>query len=639
MAVESRKTRIGVLGCSGVAERSVLPALVASEGLDLVAVASRRLEHATKTAASFGCQALTYDEIIQSADIDAVYISLPNSLHYEWGMRALESGKHILVEKPFTDSLRTTRDLVERARVAGKVAMEGLMYVFHPAINTIHDLIQAGAIGQVRCVEAAFGFPYLADGDNRNNPDLGGGAILDNLVYPLSFCLGFSDAAPTNVDWRILGHERHAVDARGFVRIDWPEFSGVISYGFGFAYRNEIRVWGDRGILTLDRAFTAPATREQEIHIAVNGDERVVRVEAQDHFALMLEEFRKRVAGESTSDVNAGRDIQRRMAIIDRLLRSSESHDGTVPEVSVIIPVYRSEEVLAETVDEIAEALRPWCEYEIILVNDASPDGSGVVVDRLAAESSHVRPIHLMKNFGQHNAIMAGLHAMRGRCAVLMDDDGQHDPSCIRSLVARLGDDVDVVYASLDEKTDLGFKTLGSRLNDWMAKHLLGKPKDLYLASFKALSRSLVHEVLQYSGPAPYIDGLILTSTNRIATVPVKHRGTAKQESSYTLRKLVLHWLNMFTNFSITPLRLVFLAAAIMGAVSVLGLIYSVIYRLTASEPMPGWATLVVLTLLFGAVQLAGLGLIGEYVGRVLLHLNSRPQFIVRECNEEEPCS
>lgn len=302
-------------------------------------------------------------------------------------------------------------------------------------------------------------------------------------------------------------------------------------------------------------------------------------------------------------------------------------------DLSVVVPVYCSADIIGSTVEEIVSRVGPWCpSYEIILVNDGSPDGSYEAICHLAQESERIRVLDLARNFGQHNASMAGLNEARGQRIVIIDDDGQHDPACIRKMCEKLDEGADVVYVRYDTKIDAVHKNLGSWINDHMSTHLLGKPSEVYLSSFKAVSRTMRDECIRYRGPFVYLDGIILRATHHIAIVPARHRPTAKaKRSTYSLGRLLALWLNMFTNFSIMPLRAIFVFGGAMGVLAV-GAILTMIL-LYISDPgyaPPGWTTIFVLILLFGSFQLLAIGLIGEYVGRILLLLNQRPQYVIK---------
>jgi undecaprenyl-phosphate 4-deoxy-4-formamido-L-arabinose transferase len=298
---------------------------------------------------------------------------------------------------------------------------------------------------------------------------------------------------------------------------------------------------------------------------------------------------------------------------------------------SIVIPVYNGAKTIGRLVERLSEVL-PEGGFQIVLVNDGSQDDSHEVCRELSAKDPFITYVNLARNFGEHNAVMAGLQFVEGDYTVIMDDDFQNPPEEVLKLVdeARLGQ-FDVVYTYYSKKKHSLFRNLGSRFNDWVANFMLDKPKDLYLSSFKCLSRFAVKEILKYNGPYPYIDGLVLRSTSNIGKVEVSHARREEGRSGYTLRKLVRLWLNMFVNFSVMPLR----ASSVLGLVfSTLGLIFSVaviVEKLLHPEIPIGWPSLIVVVMMFSGVQLLMLGLIGEYLGRLFLSMNATPQFAVRE--------
>jgi undecaprenyl-phosphate 4-deoxy-4-formamido-L-arabinose transferase len=627
--------RIGILGCARIAKKSFLPALAKCDRFRLVAVAARERSKAELEANALGCTAEGYESLVERDDIDAVYVPLPVGLHAVWALRALEAGKHVLVEKTFATSLAEAEPLVRLAHERDLVLMEALSYVYHPLFALVHETVASGAIGELRAIEAAFGFPRLPESDIRSDPALGGGGALDALIYPLSFALSFAAGAPwQSISYHTVTNASSRVDERGFVRLDWPRFSASLSYGMGLSYRNTYTVWGETGHLSADRVFSRPPDYDGDL-VLVRGQERqAISVPRADAFLGMLQAFADKVEGVDSSKRNEGEDILRRLGVIAEVHRHANAETITLePALSVVIPVYKSAAVLRETVTTLVERLQAEAPtFEVILVDDGSGDETSAVVDRLEAEFASVQAIHLMRNFGQHNAIMAGLHRARGAATVLMDDDGQHDPAAIAALLQKLNEGADVVYMQYEEKLDSAVKNLGSRLNDALATRLLEKPKDLYLCSFKAFRRPIREAIVRYEGPSPYIDGIIFQVTQNVATVRGRHRATRKEGSTYSFRKLVEHGLNMFTNYSVKPLRSVFLLGMYVGAGSAaLLLLFSLLRIFTPRYAPPGWTTIATLVLGFGSLQLICVGLVGEYVGRILLHINRRPQFIERK--------
>ncbi len=308
--------------------------------------------------------------------------------------------------------------------------------------------------------------------------------------------------------------------------------------------------------------------------------------------------------------------------------------------LSIVIPVYRGEKTIERLVRTLLENLGKLYTLEIVLVNDGSPDDSATVCRRLAGELPLVKFLNLSRNFSEHNAVMAGLNYATGDYVAIMDDDFQNPPSEVVKLVAEAERGFDVVYSYYARKQHHPFRNLGSRLNNLAATLLLDKPRDLYLSSFKVVSRFVVQELVKYDGPYPYIDGLILRFTRNYSQVLVEHHSRVEGRSGYTLRKLVSLWLNMFTNFSVLPLRLASLAGfgcAILGIVIGLGF---AIEKFRNPELPAGWASVIVSLFFIGGIQLFALGMIGEYLGRLFLKDNGRPQFVVREkfnCDEPPP--
>jgi len=303
---------------------------------------------------------------------------------------------------------------------------------------------------------------------------------------------------------------------------------------------------------------------------------------------------------------------------------------------SIVIPAYNSERTVGALVDRLVASLGADT-LQIVLVNDGSADGTDHACRALVGRYPDiVTYVQLARNFGEHNAVMAGLHHARGDYVVIMDDDFQNPPEEVCRLIEQTETGgYDVVYTHYARKRHHWARNLASRLNDRVANLMLDKPRDLYLSSFKCLTRFTVQEILKYQGPYPYIDGLVLRCTRNIGTLATAHAERREGRSNYTLRKLVGLGLNMFVNFSVAPLRL----SALLGvAASVVGLILGievVVERLVRPDVPVGWASVLVAILVFAGVQLVMLGLIGEYLGRLFLTENQTPQFVVREVVEK----
>jgi undecaprenyl-phosphate 4-deoxy-4-formamido-L-arabinose transferase len=299
--------------------------------------------------------------------------------------------------------------------------------------------------------------------------------------------------------------------------------------------------------------------------------------------------------------------------------------------VSIVIPVYRGETTVGRLVHKLVDALGREYDLEIVLVDDGSPDDSARVCRELADEFSQVRFVGLSKNYGEHNAVMAGLNHAGGDCVVIMDDDFQNPPEEVGRLVEELRRGYDVVFTYYEKKRHSWLRNLGSRFNNFVASLLLNKPRDLYLSSFKAMSRFAVDELVKYTGPYPYIDGLLLRFTRNYSRVLVRHDPRAEGRSGYTLGKLVGLWLNMFTSFSVLPLRLASCAGFFFAFLGLVGAGCFAVEKLRHPDLPVGWASLIVSLFVVSGVQLFALGMIGEYLGRLFLKETGQPQFVVRE--------
>lgn len=303
--------------------------------------------------------------------------------------------------------------------------------------------------------------------------------------------------------------------------------------------------------------------------------------------------------------------------------------------LSFVIPCYHSEATLAGVVEGLVSTVEADGRYgfEVILVNDNPPDATWRLIERLAGADPRVRGLCMVRNFGQHAALMAGLGAVSGDVAVLLDDDGQTPPGEVFKLVDALTDEVDAVYADYPDahKYASWFRRLGSETADLTARLLTGKPKGLYQSSFIAMKRRVADEVVRYRGPFPNVDGLILRSAGKVVNVPTDHREREVGESGYSFRKLFGLWLNGFTAFSIKPLRAATWVGALFALAAIVVAAVMAVRKLAGADVEPGWTSIVVLILLVGGVQVLMLGLVGEYVGRLFMSVNGAPQYLVRE--------
>jgi len=301
-------------------------------------------------------------------------------------------------------------------------------------------------------------------------------------------------------------------------------------------------------------------------------------------------------------------------------------------KISVVIPVYQGGRTIGKLADELAVHLKTHLS-EVVLINDGSTDNSHEECLKIFKKyPGIVKYIMLAKNFGEHNAVLAGLNHVNGDYTVIIDDDFQNPPEEIEKLVSKaIEDNLDVVYSYYEKKYHSFFRNLGSRFNDFVASYLLNKKKSIYLSSFKCMNRFIVGEVIKYKGPFPYIDGLILRSTKNIGTVLVRHAKRADGKSGYTIRKLVRLWMNMFVNFSVYPLRMSTLLGILFSILGIFLTVFFIIDKILHPETPVGVTAILTSILTFAGVQLLMLGLIGEYLGRLFLTNNQTPAYVIRQ--------
>jgi undecaprenyl-phosphate 4-deoxy-4-formamido-L-arabinose transferase len=305
------------------------------------------------------------------------------------------------------------------------------------------------------------------------------------------------------------------------------------------------------------------------------------------------------------------------------------------PELSIVVPVYRGAPCLEALIAAAAEALGPpGLSYELILVNDGSPDESWDIISSLCRKHSNVVGVDLRRNFGQDNAILVGLRQARGAYVAIMDDDLQHHPRDLPALVEKLMEGADVVYADFRVRHHKLWKRAGSWFNGKVAEWVIEKPRHIYLSPYKVLRRDVAELICRYDGPYPYVDGLLFQVTSRIAQTPVVHHPRHAGTGGYTFWRSVRVWARLATSFSVRPLRLVTwlgFAFAVLGVLVAVGVIA---YRLLAPAAFPaeavGWASLMVAELFLAGVQMVFFGILGEYLGRTYITVTGRPQAAVR---------
>ena len=309
------------------------------------------------------------------------------------------------------------------------------------------------------------------------------------------------------------------------------------------------------------------------------------------------------------------------------------------PTLSIVVPLYNSASTLPMLLRELA-AIPVEGGSEIVLVNDGSRDATEATALELI-ESCPVPTtfLSLSRNFGEHNAVLAGLRASTGQFVITMDDDLQNPPSEVPKLLhTAQSEKRDVVYTVYEEKKHSAWRNFGSWFTNFLANWSIDKPKGLYLSSFRCMSRLVVDEVGKSANPYPYIDALIFQVTQSVGVVRVRHDERPSGESGYTLRALLRLWMSMLINASVMPLRIATLVGLAISAVGFFAVVGVLINHYIREEPL-GWGSLMAALLIFSGTQLLLLGIVGEYIGRIYLRVSDKPQSVTRSRTENSPAT
>ena len=315
----------------------------------------------------------------------------------------------------------------------------------------------------------------------------------------------------------------------------------------------------------------------------------------------------------------------------------NDSSQAPVPslDLSVVVPVYNSADTLAELLKRLSRVLDTITQrYEVILVDDGSQDDSWLVMQSLQSTyGAHMVTVQLMRNYGQHNTLMCGLAMAKGAFVVTIDDDLQNPPEELPKMLDHIKQaELDLVYGCPDTRSHAAWRNLGSSIVWRFYRRVFRNP--VTPTPFRVMRHQLVRSVLFYDLNFTYLDGLLAWCTCRIGAVEVEHHARTQGRSGYSLSKLLGLALNLYTNFSLIPLQIVSTVGFLTAASGFLvGLYYLVQYLLT-NIVVPGFASTIIAILILGGVQLLALGVMGEYLGRLHLNVNRKPQYVIREVRE-----
>lgn len=315
--------RLGIWGIGSHVRRNIIPAIERSSRTQLVALHTRNEDVLNEVAAATGARPYRdIDDLLASPDVDAIYIAAPTGLHAEMGIAAIAAGKHVWCEKPMTTGHRQTKDMIDAAAKAGRVALESDMFLHHPQFLELQRLVESEELGRMVSMTGRFGFPHLPRSDFRYSEKMGGGALLDAGFYPVAAATALLGPGLLLAGALVTTEEGEAVDTGGVALATTQGRAALLDWGFGRSYRSEIEVWCEGGLIEVGRAFSKPAHLETQIIIHLqSGDGRTTTIAAADHFALMLDDFAGITVGETPFDAT---QTLERTRLLDAI-RASES--------------------------------------------------------------------------------------------------------------------------------------------------------------------------------------------------------------------------------------------------------------------------------------------------------------------------
>jgi len=298
--------------------------------------------------------------------------------------------------------------------------------------------------------------------------------------------------------------------------------------------------------------------------------------------------------------------------------------------ISIIIPTYNGDSTIKDLIEELVLVLKN-LNTEFIVINDCSPDSTHEKMLEIQEKYlDKLTYIKLTKNFGEYNAVMAGLNNCNGEIAIIVDDDFQHLPSEVLKLAEEsLISKKDVIFTKFNEKKHSILRNTMSKFANLTANLILNKPNHIYLSSFKSIKRKIINEIIKYKGHYAYIDGLIFSITGNVGTLQVNHNDRITGKSNYNLFKLGKHYANLLVNFSVLPLRFFFIFGFIISGISLVFMIFIFIEKLLNPTIPMGYASLIFAIIFFSGIQILFLGFISEYIGKILRIVNKDRQYII----------
>jgi len=325
--------KFGIIGCSRIAKRSVIPAIIKSEFAELEIIGSRSTNKAKEFASEFNCEKFgTYEDVISDDSIDAVYISTPIGTHAEWSKKATSAGKHVYVEKSSAANLTQAREMVESAKANNVRLMEGFMFRFHPQHQKVKELIKDGKIGEIKSFNGVFGFPAFPEGDIRYaSPGTGGGFLLDSGCYPICASRMIFEEEPVGVFFNRKSIPKTGPDVEGQAILFYKNHkTATISYANGNYYQAKYEVWGTDGVISLDRAYSVPPDFTTKVTLQYNTENNwegrrteIFEIPPNDHFLEMLDTFCLEVTGTKKASFNFEQELLDQAKTMEATVRSN----------------------------------------------------------------------------------------------------------------------------------------------------------------------------------------------------------------------------------------------------------------------------------------------------------------------------
>ena len=325
--------KFGIIGCSRIAKRSVIPAIIKSEFAELEIIGSRSTDKAKEFASEFNCKKFgTYEDVISDDSVDVVYISTPIGTHAEWSIKATEAGKHVYVEKSSAADYDSARRMVESAKENNVRLMEGFMFRFHPQHQKVKELIKEGKIGEVKSFNGVFGFPAFPEGDIRYAPlSKGGGFLKDAGCYPICASRMIFDEEPHEVFGKLFYNEKFCDLSGSAVLFYENDKTATISYINGSYYQAKYEVWGTDGVISLDRAYSVPSDFTTKVTLQYNAENNwegrrteIFKIEPKDHFLEMLDTFCMEITGTKKAPFDFEKDLLNQANLVE--LVGSQHH-------------------------------------------------------------------------------------------------------------------------------------------------------------------------------------------------------------------------------------------------------------------------------------------------------------------------